>query len=206
MITFRKNDDRYLLVLLDAAENTLKGAQLFRTAMMGEKEPQTYNDAIKELENTGDTLTHDIFRQLNSIHIAPLSREDILELAVLIDDIMDGIEATIARFDYLGIHYTNEVMRQFSEILVASCEHVYEAIKLLTNKKFLQIRQHTVQVNALENDGDRLMREGIADIFKNRKDPYHDFALKEIYERLEQTTDACEDVADVLESIVLRYA
>ncbi len=70
----------------------------------------------------------------------------------------------------------------------------------------MQISVHTVMINKLENDGDRLMREGIREIFINQRDPYHDFKLKEMYERLEETTDACEDVANILESIVMRYA
>lgn len=70
----------------------------------------------------------------------------------------------------------------------------------------MQITEHTVKINSLENEGDRLMREGIRDIFKNPTDPYHDFKLKELYERLEQTTDACEDVANILDSVVLRYS
>ena len=70
----------------------------------------------------------------------------------------------------------------------------------------MQIQEHTVHINSLENEADRLMREGIREIFTHPKDPYHDFKLKELYERLEQTTDCCEDVADILDSVVLRYA
>jgi len=70
----------------------------------------------------------------------------------------------------------------------------------------LQIREHTIQINHLENEGNRLMREGIRAIFTNPRDPYHDFKLKEIYERLERATDCCEDVADILDSVLLRYS
>ena len=97
-------------------------------------------------------------------------------------------------------------MKQFADVLVASCEHMLEAFKLLSKKKYSQIQQHTFEINSLENEGDRLMREGIREIFTNPTDPYTDFKLKELYERLEETTDACEDVADILESVVLRYA
>lgn len=207
MLVFRrKNDDRFLLLLLEAAENTLKAARLFRTAMLGDKPPIEFAGEIKDYENKGDSITHEIFTQLNKVFITPLDREDIMELAVRIDDVMDGIEATMARFEYLTINFTDDYMKQFTEVLVSSCEHILEAFKLLSKKKYMQIHEHTVVINDLENQGDRLMRQGISDIFKNRKDPYHDFGLKEIYERLEQTTDACEDVADILESVVLRYA
>jgi predicted phosphate transport protein (TIGR00153 family) len=207
LIVFRKKGDvDFLNLLIQAAENTLKASQLFRNAMMGDKLPASFMDAVKDLENVGDTITHNIFKELNKVFITPLDREDIMELAIRLDDVIDGIEATTARFDYLNITFTDQYMKDFSEVLVSSCEHILQAFKLLAKKKYMQIREHTVHINSLENEGDRLMREGIREIFTNPKDPYHDFKLKELYERLEQTTDACEDVADILESVVLRYA
>lgn len=206
MIFNKKGDIDFLQLLIQSAENTLKGAHLFREAMMGDKPPATYFDALKEMENIGDSFTHDIFKGLNKVFITPLDREDIMELAVRLDDVLDGIEASIARFDYLNITFTNQYMKDFSAVLVSSCEHLVAAFKLLAKKKYMQIQEHTMQINSLENEGDRLMREGIREIFMDPKDPYHDFKLKELYERLEQTTDSCEDVADILESVVLRYA
>jgi uncharacterized protein Yka (UPF0111/DUF47 family) len=207
LIGFRKKDDiDFLNLLIKAAENSLKASHLFRNAMMGNKPPASYFEVIKNMENNGDQITHDIVRGLNEVRSTPLDREDIMELAVKLDDVMDGLEATIARFDYLNIDFTDKYMKEFSEVLILSCEHIVSAFKLLAAKKYIQIREHTIHINQLENDGDRLMREGIRDIFTNPKDPYHDFKLKEVYERLEETTDACEDVADILESVVLRYS
>ncbi|CAM3397273.1 DUF47 domain-containing protein [Marinicrinis lubricantis] len=201
----RKNDDEFLNLLLQSAENTLKGAQMFRTALMGEKEPNAYVASIKELESKGDDITHQIFKRLNQVFLTPLDREDIMELAVKVDDVIDGIEATMARFEYLNVSASDDYMKGFTEILVSSCEHILEAFKLLSKKKYMQIHEHTVVINDLENQADKLMRDGIREIFSDPKDPYTDFKLKEIYERLEETTDACEDVADILESVVLRY-
>ncbi|RKN72435.1 DUF47 domain-containing protein [Paenibacillus ginsengarvi] len=206
MIFNKKGEIDFLNLLIQAAENTLKGAHMFRSAMMGSEPPATYFTALKEIENVGDSYTHEIFKGLNKVFITPLDREDIMELAVRLDDVLDGIEASIARFDYLNITFTNTYMKEFSEVLVSSCEHLVAAFKLLSKKKYMQIQEHTVQINSLENEGDRLMREGIREIFTHPTEPYHDFKLKELYERLEQTTDSCEDVADILESVVLRYA
>lgn len=206
MIFNKKGDIDFLNLLIQSAENTLKGAHIFRTAMMGDQPPATYFETLKEIENKGDSYTHEIFKGLNKVFITPIDREDIMELAVRLDDVLDGIEASIARFDYLNITFTNQYMKDFSEVLVSSCEHLLAAFKLLAKKKYMQIQEHTVQINVLENEGDRLMRESIREIFTRPTDPYHDFKLKELYERLEETTDACEDVADILESVVLRYA
>jgi predicted phosphate transport protein (TIGR00153 family) len=202
----KKGEADFLQLLIQAAQIALESAQMFRTAMMGEKPPTAYVDTIKELEHKGDSVTHQIFKGLNKVFITPLDREDIMELASKLDDVTDGIEATIARFDYLNIDRSDDVMKEFSAIIVSSCQNILDAFKLLSKKKYMQITEHTVKINSLENDGDRLMREGIRQIFLAKKDPYQDFNLKEIYERLEQTTDACEDVANILESVVLRYS
>jgi uncharacterized protein Yka (UPF0111/DUF47 family) len=204
MLTSKKDTD-FLGLLTLAAENNLDAAHLFRKAMHDDKPPASYYEELKGLEHKGDSITHSIYRGLNKVFITPLDREDIMELAVKIDDVMDGIEATIARFDYMNIPTTDETMREFSGVIVSSCQHIMEALKLLAKKKYMQISEHTVLINSLENEADKLMREGIRNIFTHPKDPYTDFKLKELYERMEATTDDCEDVANILESLVLRY-
>jgi uncharacterized protein Yka (UPF0111/DUF47 family) len=206
MLFAKKNDTDFLLLLIKASENTLQGAQVFRNAVMGDQPPASFCPQLKDLEHKGDQITHQIFKGLNKVFITPIDREDIMVLASKVDDVMDGIEASIARFDYLNITESDKYMKEFSAVIVASCQHILDAFKLLAKKKYMQITEHTVQINSLENEADRLMREGIREIFIHQRDPYHDFKLKELYERLEETTDACEDVANILESVVLRYS
>lgn len=203
---FRKKEpNSFLLLLIEAAENTFKGAQLYREAMFSDQPPATYHAQLKELEEHGDSITHQVFKGLNKVFITPIDREDIMELAAKIDDVMDGLEATIARFDYLNIQETDKYMQDFADVLVESCQHILKCMQLLSDKKFMEIPDLTAQINRLENEGDRLMRESIRNIFTHPREPYHDFKLKELYQRLEETTDSCEDVADILESMVLRY-
>lgn len=206
MIFRKKGEINFLGMLIQAAENTLYAAQMFRNAMTGDQPPATYYTTLKDLEHKGDQITHDIIKGLNQVFMTPLDREDIMKLALQLDDVIDGIEACIARFDYLNISYTDEYMKNFSAIVVSSCNHILAALKLLADKKFLPIREHTIAINKLENEADALMRESIRNIFINKKDPYEDFKLKELYERLEETTDRCEDVANILESVLLRYS
>lgn len=130
----RKGKTNFFNLLIQAAENTLQAAQIFRGAMLGDKPPATYFATLKDMENKGDGITHEIFKGLHMGFIAPLDRGDIMELAVKLDDVLDGIEATIARFDYLNIDYTNQYMKDFSEVLVLSCEHILLAFKLLAQK------------------------------------------------------------------------
>ena len=202
----KKEETDFFQLLIQAAENTLQGAQMFQEAMSEDKLPTDFLQPLKEIEAKGDAIVHRIFKGLNKVFITPIDREDIMELATKLDDVLDGIEASIARFDYLNIGFTNEFMRDFSRVLVDSCRQILDSFQLLAQKKYARITEHTVQINRLENEGDRLMREGIREIFTHPKDPYHDFKLKELYERLEETTDCCEDVADILDSIVLRYS
>lgn len=205
MLSDKKETDFFKL-LIEAAENTLAAAHIFREAMNGTVPPSDYFDRLKEMEHKGDTITHTIYRGLNKVFITPIDREDIMGLAMQVDDVIDGIESCIARFDYLNVQHTDQYMKDFSSVIVQCCQHILESMKLLTKKKYMQISEHSVQINSLENEGDRLMRESIRAIFTNPKDPYTDFKLKEIYERMEAVTDDCEDVANILESVVLRYA
>ncbi|MEO3947511.1 DUF47 family protein [Gorillibacterium sp. CAU 1737] len=202
----KKSDTDFFGLLQEAAENTLVAAKLFREAMSGAKPPVTYIDQLKDLEHKGDNISHIIYRGLNKVFITPLDREDIMDLANKMDDVIDYIEETSARFDYLNIEKSDEYMLKFSEVIVSACEHIVEALKLLSKKKYNQISEHTVIINSLENEGDRLLREGIRHIFISPTDPYSDFKIKEVYERLEEATDACERVANILDSIILRYA
>lgn len=202
----KRDEVDFLGLLVKSAENTHQAAILFRDALLGNKLPADFFQNIKDMESKGDQITHEIFRELDKVFITPIDREDIMELASNLDDVIDGIEATAARFDYLNIQTIDKYMQEFTEVIVKACEHLLEAFKLLSKKKYNSIKLHTVEVNSLENEGDRLMREGIREIFTNRRDPYDDFNLKELYERLEETTDVCEDVANILESVVLRYS
>lgn len=206
MLHLKKKGTELLDLLIQSAENTYQASIIFQEAMKGDQKPVAYLQKLNEMEKLGDQITRQIFRDLDQVFVTPLDREDIITLASKIDDVIDGIEATISRFDYMDIPYTDHIMKQFSEVLVSSCEHILSAIKLLSQKKYLQIREHTIQINLLENEGNRLMREGIRAIFTHPTDPYHDFKLKEVYERLERVTDCCEDVADILDSVLLRYS
>lgn len=206
MLFKNKKDADLLNLLIQSAQNTLEAARVFQKAMEGNQPPANFVRELRDMEKKGDSITRQIYQGLNQVFVTPLDREDIITLASKIDDIMDGIEATIARFDYMNVTFTDQIMQKFAVVLVSSCEHLLESFKLLAKKKYKQIREHTVEINNLENEGDRLMREGIRAIFTNPKDPYHDFKLKELYQRLEETTDSCEDVADILDSVLLRYS
>ncbi|WP_166243707.1 DUF47 domain-containing protein [Paenibacillus turpanensis] len=202
----KTNDEEFILLLLKAADNLMHAAHEFRAAMTSGNPPASYFPTIVEYERKGDQLTQQLLSGLSTVQTAPIGRDSLMELAQCIDDVLDGIEAAMARFDYLDIGFSDKIMQQFSALIVSCCHHLVEAFKLLSAKKYIQMRENTVEINKLEHEADILMREGIRSIFLSKSDPYHDFKLKELYERLEETTDRCEDAADVLQAIILKHS
>lgn len=159
---------------------------------------------MKDFEHAGDRLTHTILTELNKTFITPIEREDIMELTKKLDDVLDGIEACASRFDMYDISKPDVYIRKFGDCLRRSAQEIKSAIYLLTQKKLLAMQEHCVKLNELENEGDELMRQGIKHLFQDVKDPIELIKYKELYTRLEQTTDSCEDVANTLQSIIMR--
>jgi len=153
-------------------------------------------------EQDGDRITHDIIRRLNQTFVTPIDREDIYELASAVDDIVDYTEEVA---DYLGLYKIEAPMEQsqrLAYILLQCARQVSEMMPKLRN--FEDISHYTVEINRLENDGDRVTREAVASLFDNGIDPMVVIRWKDIYERLEQAIDACESVANILEGIVIK--
>ena len=155
-------------------------------------------------EQDGDRITHDIIQRLNQTFVTPIDREDILELASAMDDIVDFTEEVA---DYLGLYKIEAPMEQaehLAQILLAATRQIAEAMPRL--RSFKDISEHTVEINRLENDGDRTAREAIASLFDGGIDPMVVIRWKDIFERLEEAIDATERVANVLEGIVIKNA
>jgi uncharacterized protein Yka (UPF0111/DUF47 family) len=127
-----------------------------------------------------------------------------MELTTTMDDVLDGLEATASRFYMYNITEPDEYIVQFADILRQSAYEIQKAVHLLSQKKLLAIREYTIRLNDLENQGDELLRICIKNLFATVTDPIELIKRKELYERLETTTDSCEDVANMLESIIMR--
>ncbi|MFC5470849.1 DUF47 domain-containing protein [Cohnella suwonensis] len=201
---FRKKDI-FFKTLEEMADIILQTVDRFATAVNGDLPDATaFAKEMKEFEHKGDKCTHIILTELNKTFITPIEREDIMELIKKLDDVLDGIEACASRFEMYQITKSDPFIRKFGDCLRRSALEIKSAIYLLTQKKLLAIQPHCVTLNELENEGDELMRQGIKHLFQNVKDPIELIKHKEIYERLEQTTDSCEDVANTLQSIIMR--
>ena len=155
-------------------------------------------------EQEGDRITHDLIRKANNTFVTPIEREDILTLASGLDDIVDFTEEAA---DYLGLYKIEAPMeqaQQMARILVQATRQIAEAMPRLRN--FEDLSHFTVEVNRLENDGDRTSRHAIASLFDNGIDPMVVIRWKDIFERIEQAIDACETAANILEGILVKHA
>jgi predicted phosphate transport protein (TIGR00153 family) len=162
-------------------------------------------EKIKKIENDGDKMVHDIFAELNKTFITPIDREDISKLTCSLDDILDNLEAVAERLVLYEIKEPPAYMLEFAQTLQKTARNVHGGINLLRNfKEADHIRSFCREINTLENEGDRLLRTATADLF-NKKDAVEIIKIKELYEDLESAIDRCEDVADVIGDILVKY-
>ncbi len=160
---------------------------------------------IKHLEHEGDQVTHQSFALLSRTWITPIDREDIYELTSRLDDVLDLIDATAARLVRFKIPATTPELRALAHLIVQSAKAIQRALALLSDlKNSRQILDACIEINRLENEADSVYRGAISRLFEKEKDPFTLLKWKEIYELVETAQDACEDVANVLEQIVLK--
>ena len=187
------------------SKNVLQGIDALVNMLEHYNEIEKKRDRIKQIENEGDKMVHDIFSELNKTFITPIDREDITKLTSSLDDILDNLEAVSERLIIYEIKKPPKYMLEFAQILQKTARNVNEGIHLLRNlKDAKQIRGFCRDVNTLENEGDILLRKATADLF-TKKDPIEIIKTKELYDDLEAAIDRCEDVADVIGDILVKY-
>jgi hypothetical protein len=196
-------DRQYFDLFEEAAGNIVRAAALLDDMLRNfpDRQEELTRD-ILICEQQGDRITHDIIRRLNETFVTPIDREDILALASSLDDIVDYIEEAA---DYLGLYKIEAPMEQsqrLASVLLESSRQLAEAMPRLRN--FEDISHYTVEINRLENDGDRITREAMASLFEGGIDPMVVIRWKDIYDRLENAIDAGEKCAYILEGITIK--
>jgi predicted phosphate transport protein (TIGR00153 family) len=157
---------------------------------------------IKEHEHEGDRLTHEVISLLNRTFVTPFDRDDMYRLASALDDICDHVDEAADNIDAYEVKDVPERAKTQAEVILRAAEHLHEAVQLLEG--FKDSRRQLVALRELEDEGDRLAREAIADLFRSGQDPITVIRWKDIHERLEEAVDACENAADVLEAILVK--
>jgi predicted phosphate transport protein (TIGR00153 family) len=188
------------------AANILQAATTLVAIMEHFTNLDNWAQEVHELEENGDLLTHDIIKKLNKTVISPIDREDIHALASTLDDILDFIWGTAERLAVFKMKESTKEAVTMSRELLATVELVQKAIKKLKEKKYAQMLEYCIEINKFENKLDREFRDALGRLFDEIKDPVLVIKWKEIYEHLENASDRCEDVADILETIAIKNA
>jgi predicted phosphate transport protein (TIGR00153 family) len=162
---------------------------------------------LKDLEHEGDYITHEIIQSLHLTFVTPIDREDIAHLANSLDDVMDFMEAAAKMCFIYRIAKPTERARELASIILKISHSLNEVMPLLHHKeKFSQVLEQCVEINRLENEADVVHHEALAELFDDTPDVINIIKWREVYEHLESATDKAEDVANVLEAVVLKHA
>jgi uncharacterized protein len=157
---------------------------------------------IRELENEGDRLTHEVINLLNRTFVTPFDRDDMYRLASVIDDVCDHIDEAADNIDAYEVRDVPEKARLQAEVIHRAASRLHEAVELLEG--FKDSKRQLVALRELEEEGDRLEREAVAELFRSGADPLTIIRWKDIHDQLEEAIDACENAADVLEAILVK--
>ena len=168
------------------------------------KDLETYAERIRELEHKGDNITHEILTRLSRTFITPMDREDIHSLSSRLDDVLDLVEAVSNKAILYKVTEFSGEMQELSSIIVRCAAQMQSAVGSLD--KHDRIMDHLIEINRLENEGDRVSRAAIAILFEQERDPIALIKKKELIEVLEEAIDRCEDVANIIETVVLKNA
>jgi predicted phosphate transport protein (TIGR00153 family) len=207
MVRFIPREIKFFELFADIANNVVEGARALSDLLHNYDYDQMPAAVAKiaAIEHRGDEMTHRILIKLNQTFITPFDREDIHLLASSLDDVLDFIFAASDRLVTYKITLPSPSAKVLAAIILKQAEELGKAVALL-DKDDSHLLDHCVEVNRLENEADKVSREAIGRLFEGESDPITLIKLKELLEVLEEASDKAEDVADVLETVVLKGA
>lgn len=179
------------------------GARLLEAMVAPERPIWEQADAIKKIEHKCDSITHEVIQRLNRTFVTPLDREDIHALARTLDDVMDAIDAAASVIRLYKLDTVRYGVREMAQIITASTSEIRPALEALEQNKGLIT--HAVEINRLENEADRIHQDALSRLFDDERDPIMVIKWKETLDFLEAATDRCEDVANVLEGVMVKH-
>jgi len=201
------HDEKFYTFFEESAQN-LVDAMGVLPAICTSSEEECINivNRIHEFEHKGDMVTHKIYEELNSTFVTPFDREDIHMLASALDDVMDYIDGSASRFVLYKIRRCPADVGMLMDILQKSVAEIAKGVSLLRDfRKSDQLQKVLEKINEYENTADSVFERAVADLFENEKEAIQIIKLKEIYVVLETATDACEDAANVMESLLIKH-
>jgi predicted phosphate transport protein (TIGR00153 family) len=202
MVRLIPRDTSFFQMFSAMSDNLIGGARALVDLFADYRDVDRKIDEVRRIEREGDELTHAILTKLNQTFITPFDREDIHQLASKLDDVLDFINASGARLVMYRITAPPPAAGELAEIILRQCQELQKAVSLM--QKNGNILAHCVEINRLENEADLVSQQAIAKLFEYEKDPINLIKVKELLEFLERATDKAEDVANVLETVVLK--
>lgn len=207
MFRITRKEEIFFDMFVDVAESTNKAAVLLEELLNNYNDVEKKVLSIEKVENECDKKVHSILEQLNKSFITPIDREDIYLIAKEIDNITDSIESTAHRFIMFNVKKVTPEALTMAQYISESCGELKLLLMELKNMKTSKVLfEKIVEVNRIEDLGDTVFRNAITDLFKNEQNPVEIIIWKEIYEYLENTLDALEDVANIIEGVVTKHA
>jgi uncharacterized protein len=196
-------EEKFYADFMAMADQLRRGARVLEEMFAVEPPIADKAHEIKELEHKCDFLTHEIFQRLNKTFVTPMDREDIHSLARALDDVMDAIDNAAALVPLYHIADVRPGVRDLTRIISACTDQVLLAVEAL--EKRTGVMERSVEINRLENEADRAHQRAVAQLFDTERDPIAVMKWKEILDLLETATDRCEDVANLLENVVVKH-
>ncbi len=206
MSILQPREDRFYRLFEEAAANVRQAAESLLAMLNDYTDVVAKAAAIKAVEHKGDEIIHTIHDQLNRIFVTPLDREDIAAIASALDDVIDLVEASADDFVLYSIETPTGHSIEMAEIIVRAAIKIQDAISLLGQRKSREaMRDYLTEINRLENEGDAVYRNAVQALFQ-QPDAVLIIKWMQVYTHLERAMDTCEDVADVLQGVLLKYA
>lgn len=202
----RHRHNEFYDLLEQGAENLVTGSEQLVDLLQHFENVEMKTRHMKELEHIGDGITHQIIALLHRTFVTPIDREDLVLLAQRMDDVMDLMEGASTAIRIYGIQDPTSHARSLADIIRLQTLEVRRSIASLRNRsQFRRILEHGVEINRLENEADSLFLDALAELFDHEASMAEVIKWREIYAQLEEATDRCEDIANVLEGVVLKY-
>jgi predicted phosphate transport protein (TIGR00153 family) len=203
---FIPREEKFFDLFQASARNMVEAARRLKEMVDSWEHVEGKASEITELEHQGDTITHDIIARVHRTFVTPFDREDIVQLAHVLDDVVDFIHAAADAMLLYKVERPGKRARELADIIVQATEEVERVMPQLKKRIVLsQVIKRCVEINRLENVADRIYRSAMAELFADSTDMAHIIKWREIYAHMESATDRCEDVANVLEGVALKH-
>jgi predicted phosphate transport protein (TIGR00153 family) len=206
-LRLRKPSEDFFSWFEEAAHNNVEAALLLDTMCKDFARSEEVVRQLHDLEHKGDGIAHAVYKKLNKVFMPPLDREDIIAITIALDDVMDHIHEAGDAMSIYNIKEPTNVARELAVVIVGCTTEVEKQMPNLRNRRSMRrVEEGIIEIHRLENQADALFRQGTMDLFHKPHDPTQVIAWSRIYETMEQVTDRCEDIADVLRGLVIKHA